>query len=349
MARARVVSIVIDNFNYAHFLRRSIDSALAQTCPDVQVVVVDDVSTDASREIIRSYGERVVPVLKTVNGGHGAALNAGFAASDGAIVMFLDADDYLYPDAAEAVVGAMRADVAQVQYRLDLVDAGGARLDLHPIREVAFDDGDVRPLLMSAGRYATTVTSGLAFARAALDRILPMPPEEFRQGGDGYLVTVAPLYGRVVSIERPLGAYCKHGANHSQFLSRIAARARWRLQHDAARFHALGRHAAAQGQTLAGQIGLNDPGHLEERMTSLILDPRLHPYAGDRRLALGIAGFRSAIAQQMDAKRRLARGAIFLAMGIAPRPIAARLVSWRMEAASRPRIVDRIAKLAGRR
>src|SRR3546814_148739 len=93
------VSIVIANYNYARFLRRCIDSALGQDHPQVEVVVVDDASSDESAAVIRSYGSRVVPCLKKSNGGHAAAFNAGFAASRGEVVFFLDADDYLYPDA----------------------------------------------------------------------------------------------------------------------------------------------------------------------------------------------------------------------------------------------------------
>ena len=97
------VSIVITNYNYGRYLRASIDSALAQTYPKVEVIVVDDGSSDGSREIIESYGARIVAILKA-NGGHGSALNAGFEPSRGEIVMFLDADDELIPEAAEQVV-----------------------------------------------------------------------------------------------------------------------------------------------------------------------------------------------------------------------------------------------------
>ena len=60
------------------------------------MIAVDDGSTDGSREIIESFADRIVPVIKA-NGGHGSALNAGFDASRGEIVMFLDADDELLP------------------------------------------------------------------------------------------------------------------------------------------------------------------------------------------------------------------------------------------------------------
>jgi glycosyltransferase involved in cell wall biosynthesis len=106
------VSIVIINYNYGRFLREAIDSALRQTYPHIEVVVVDDGSTDNSREIIASYGSKVVPVLKK-NGGQGSAFNAGFAVSRGEMVIFLDADDYLFPRAVEQVVTAWEPGVVK--------------------------------------------------------------------------------------------------------------------------------------------------------------------------------------------------------------------------------------------
>ena len=74
------VSICIVNHNYGRFLAAAIDSALAQTWPDVEVVVVDDGSTDDSDEVIASYDGRVVAVHQA-NGGQGSAFNSGFAAN----------------------------------------------------------------------------------------------------------------------------------------------------------------------------------------------------------------------------------------------------------------------------
>jgi len=94
LASPQVVSIVVNNYNYARFLTECIDSALHQTYSAVEVVVVDDGSTDESREVIRNFGDRIKTVFKN-NGGQGSAINAGFAASTGSIVIFLDADDEL--------------------------------------------------------------------------------------------------------------------------------------------------------------------------------------------------------------------------------------------------------------
>src|SRR5688572_3590972 len=96
------VSIVINNYNYGRFLAASIDSALGQTYPRTETIVVDDGSTDDSREVIQRYAGRVRAILKA-NGGQASAVNTGFAACQGEVVIFLDSDDMLLPDIAAAV------------------------------------------------------------------------------------------------------------------------------------------------------------------------------------------------------------------------------------------------------
>ena len=78
----RLASIIINNYNYGRYLPKAIDSALAQSYPHTEILVVDDGSSDDSRTVIASYGDRIIPVLKQ-NGGQASALNAGFAASRG--------------------------------------------------------------------------------------------------------------------------------------------------------------------------------------------------------------------------------------------------------------------------
>src|SRR5579872_6996796 len=97
------VTVLINNYNYGRFLREAIDSALKQTYKNIEVVVVDDGSTDESREIIRGYGDRVVPVFKA-NGGQASAFNEGISASRGEIICFLDSDDIFHPTKVEKVV-----------------------------------------------------------------------------------------------------------------------------------------------------------------------------------------------------------------------------------------------------
>ena len=75
-----LVSILINNYNYGYFLGAAIESALSQTYQNIEIIVVDDGSTDNSREIIAHYGNHIIPILKE-NGGQASAFNAGFAAS----------------------------------------------------------------------------------------------------------------------------------------------------------------------------------------------------------------------------------------------------------------------------
>src|ERR1700690_294673 len=100
-----LVSIIINNYNYARFLSTAIDSALSQSYRSIEVIVVDDGSTDNSRDIISAYGDRVIAVLKG-NGGQASAFNAGVSASHGDIICFLDADDLFYRWKVSRVVEA---------------------------------------------------------------------------------------------------------------------------------------------------------------------------------------------------------------------------------------------------
>lgn len=341
---APTVSVVITNYNYGRFLARCIDSALAQTFPGVEVIVVDDASQDNSREIIESYGSRIVPVLQARNGGQGAAFNAGFRACRGDIVIFLDADDWLYPDAVKQVVARMSSGVAQVQYRLHLVNHQGRIIDVLPPPEVRFDAGNVVPILLARGRYENTVTSGNAFARATLAEIMPVPEERFRISADGYLVTVAPFCGTVVAIEEPLGAYAVHGANNwTGGAGRAAEPAKLRraIAHDFDRYEALRDHAARHGHALAPQPGLADPQHLTSRIGSLVLDPANHPIRDDRRLSLALDGVAASRHANLPAARRAILAMWFLALGMLPRPWAEKAFLWKLDPATRPVHVQR--------
>ena len=93
-----MISIIIPNYNGAKFLREAIDSALDQQGVELEVIVVDDGSTDDSRAILESYGDRIRPIFQH-NQGASAARNAGLAIARGEYVKFLDGDDYLLPNA----------------------------------------------------------------------------------------------------------------------------------------------------------------------------------------------------------------------------------------------------------
>ena len=220
-----LVSIVIDNFNYGRFLRAAIDSALEQSYGSTEVVVVDDGSTDDSREIIAAYGDRVVPVLKD-NGGQASAFNAGFAASSGNVVVFLDSDDALLSAAAATAAEALDEGFAKAHWPLWEVDAGGRRTGATvPPDPEELAEGDARALAIEEGPMAHYYppTSGNAWTRRFLRAVLPIPEDEFRDIADAYLLALAPLAGPIARVLEPLGEYRIHGGNREGGRSRYEA------------------------------------------------------------------------------------------------------------------------------
>jgi glycosyltransferase involved in cell wall biosynthesis len=217
MSRLPLASVVIDNYNYGRFLAGAIDSALGQTYPRTEVVVVDDGSTDDSRRVIASYGGRVVPVLKA-NGGQGSAFNAGFAACRGDVVLFLDADDLLLPTALERAAPLLDDPaVVKVHWPLREVDEG-LRDTGRLVPPTALAEGDLRDVLLrtSPVNYAWAPTSGNAWARRFLAAVLPVPEAEYRVSADLYLAALAPFYGHVRSVHEPQGLFRLHGENRFQ-------------------------------------------------------------------------------------------------------------------------------------
>lgn len=100
------VSVVIACYNTEEFIAGAIDSVLGQTHPQVQVVVVDDASTDRSWEIVAGYGDRVTAQRLARNGGAPHARNTGARAARGRWLVFMDADDYIEPGTLAAMVQA---------------------------------------------------------------------------------------------------------------------------------------------------------------------------------------------------------------------------------------------------
>ena len=151
MPERPTASVVINNYNYGRFLADAIDSALAQTHPDTEVVVVDDGSTDDSPRIVAAYGDRIVPVLKA-NGGQASAFNAGFRASRGDVICFLDSDDTLLPTAMARAVEPFRdPSVARVHCPLWEVHEDGTRAGVVVPSTCELAEGDLRDAVLRHG------------------------------------------------------------------------------------------------------------------------------------------------------------------------------------------------------
>lgn len=107
------ISIIISSYNYGRFLGEAIESALAQTLSPIEVIVVDDGSTDDSREVARRYPVRLI---EQANAGVSAARNRGAREAKGDHLVFLDADDILEPDYLARCWEALRTAPPDVAY-----------------------------------------------------------------------------------------------------------------------------------------------------------------------------------------------------------------------------------------
>lgn len=123
-----LVSIVIPLFETRPYVRRAVESALAQTHSEVEVILVDDGSTDGGAEEVRDLvASGRVRLIRRPNGGVAAARNTGWRASEGSHLLFLDSDDEIAPRHVETLLGRLaRAHPRQVAYcEVSRIDVGG--------------------------------------------------------------------------------------------------------------------------------------------------------------------------------------------------------------------------------
>jgi glycosyltransferase involved in cell wall biosynthesis len=203
------VSIAINNYNYSRFVGEAIESALAQTYKPVEVVVVDDGSTDDSWNVIQTFGSRIQAV-RTENGGQGSAYLAGFERCSGDFILFLDSDDLLDAHAVEQCIQQFLANpqASKVQYQLRAINAVG-----EPVGRIfpySMHAGDVTSIIRQFGHYAGPPSSGNIYRRSAIDPYFPFEPRAWRRAVDSIPFITSAFHGEVISLQTPLGSYRLH-------------------------------------------------------------------------------------------------------------------------------------------
>ncbi|HSQ77791.1 MAG TPA: glycosyltransferase family A protein, partial [Nitrospirota bacterium] len=114
-----LISVIVPTFNRALMVEKTIYSVLNQTYKDIEIIVVDDGSTDNTNEVIRrieTSASRTVRYIKKTNGGCSSARNMGIRNAEGDAVAFLDSDDQFLPGALESLAGALLASQADFVY-----------------------------------------------------------------------------------------------------------------------------------------------------------------------------------------------------------------------------------------
>ncbi len=213
MKRMPYFSVIITNYNYARFLPQAINSVLRQSFTDFELIVVDDCSTDHSRDVILSYGDKIKPVFLERNGGQGAAFNAGVKVSKGKFISFLDADDTFTPDKLLRIheVSLQKPNATMIYnlcYNTDVM--GEPMPGLHPQR---IWEGDLSAKLYSYSESITAQTSLLTFNSEFIHKVFPICQYFNRQAADASIQYLACLLGEIVCVREPLTLYRIHGSN----------------------------------------------------------------------------------------------------------------------------------------
>jgi len=225
------VSVLIDTYNHERFIEQAITSVLEQSMPmsEVEVIVVDDGSTDRTPELVRRFEPRV-RLLRKTNGGQGSAFNAGIPECNGEIIAFLDGDDW-WADRKLARV------IAEFEANPGIGTVGHGTIAL-------YDDGrEHTEVLKEKARFSLQSIEGARMfrlrknfmgtriaARAALLRCLLPVPEEIRIEADEFVFTMAAALGDVCILPEALFFYRIHGANHFSLDAFDDARARRKQQ-----------------------------------------------------------------------------------------------------------------------
>lgn len=209
------VTVLIDTYNHETFIEDAIRSVIDQDFPsdEMEILVVDDGSTDRTPDIIRHFEPRV-RLLRKKNGGQASAFNTGLAEARGEVVAFLDGDDWWAAGKLAAVVNVFRKDpsIGLVGHGIRHAYSDGTRSDECLRADAQFrirTAGDAKVFRM---RRCFLGTSRMAYRRDVLDRI-GIVPAELTFEADEYLFTLGAVHSEVMILREPLTFYRLHGRN----------------------------------------------------------------------------------------------------------------------------------------
>ena len=180
------ISVVVPLYNKRPFVAQALASILAQGINDVEVVVVDDGSTDGGAELVRSLGIPQIVLVSQPNAGVSAARNRGIEVSTGELVAFLDADDWWLPGYLLAILSLHRAFPVAGFYCTGYwrVDTSGRELGASPSVLPSSTSGLLTDFYRLWRKGSFTSASAIVVSRRMLAALAPAFPEGERLGED---------------------------------------------------------------------------------------------------------------------------------------------------------------------
>lgn len=219
------ISVIVTNYNYDKYVGAAIESALTLSYPDTEVIVVDDGSSDNSRDVIQKY-EGSVKAFYIENSTQRVAANIGFANSTGDIVIFLDSDDILPSGLPSEILKVLTAGTSKVGFKMRRIDEDGVAFGAEfPSYPVGVTPAAIATWARKTAAYPTAPGSANAYTRRFLNRILPAD-ESVGDFLDSACLAAAPFFGDVINVPTVVVGYRRHGRNDSDLTANPARFAR---------------------------------------------------------------------------------------------------------------------------
>ncbi|RGY98933.1 glycosyltransferase family 2 protein [Clostridium sp. AM58-1XD] len=217
-----MITVLVAVYNGEKYLKEQLDSILNQTCKEINIIVSDDVSSDGSRAIIRSYAEkmpeRIVPVFRSEPSG--SAENHFLwllSQADDDYIMLSDQDDVWFPDKAECLLAKIRE--METDYGRDMPilvhsDMEVVDEELHVTADSYFRYQKISPERnkLSQQLVQSNVTGGAVMINRRMLAYLKQVPEVCLMH-DSWMALIAASFGKIGWVERPLYLYRQHGGN----------------------------------------------------------------------------------------------------------------------------------------
>jgi hypothetical protein len=269
------VTVLIDTYNHERFVEPAIASVIEQDFPagEMEILVVDDGSTDATPAIVKRFAPRVT-YLRKENGGQASAFNLGIAEARGEIIAFLDGDDWWQRNKVSAVVETFEKNpqAGVVGHGIFQIDSGtGSGSALSPQQPGYFDlrsdDGaqKFRNFMCFLG------TSRVAIRRSLLENVLPIP-EALVVEADEFMSAVAIAYGGAYLLAEPLTYYRLHDQNQYQFRGGDTSRMRRKMISLASLERELAARLSSAGVPAGAVNIIIEPIHVAAAQLKLTLD-----------------------------------------------------------------------------
>ncbi|WP_419771202.1 MAG: glycosyltransferase family 2 protein [Candidatus Marinarcus sp.] len=210
-----LVSVVIDNYNYEKYIANAIDSVLNQSYENYEIIVVDDGSTDSSKEIINSYTQKEPTKIKAIfkeNGGQASAFNIGIKEIKGELICFLDSDDEFESNKLEEIVALYEQGYEYIFNDHTMIFDNNAPKGYEPIRYPY--NGQNLFLLYYISKYVGGICSTLSISKKIAEQIFPIEDENgWRIQADDVIVYMSAMLTQSYFSSKRLTRYRIHGNN----------------------------------------------------------------------------------------------------------------------------------------